>query len=699
MKDHHSSNARGLTVVLLLVEACLLCVLAVPVLRHASAQGQKFNGSIAFVSNRNGPPGEIYLMNPDGSDHRNITNTPDSETGPAFSPDGKKVAFSCDGLCLTNPDGSGRIQILDSASAGLRYVAVPDWSPDSKKIAFMAAVGNMSWDIFVINADGTGLAQLTTDPADDSTPRWAPDGKKLAFATIRDRVPNEVNFEIYVMNADGSNQTRLTNNTKFDHSPAYSPDGTRITFTSRRDDNFEIYLMNADGSNQTRLTDNGEQDSDAEWSPDGTRIAFTTSRDGRWGEIYTMNPDGTGLVNLTNTPHIFEMDPSWQQSSVPFIPPSPTPTPSPTATPRPSPGWTNTWEPFTPSPLQVTIDVSTCGSRTFAKLNFDFNDLGYRVADWGSVERTNNDFSTDTKPERWTGGSGQALMSVEMVKDLGELAPGSYTFTVKSRGLVLKSQVFHVGGVSAVHAADDAAIFVWRHYLDFLGREPDAHGFTFWTRNMTSCGADAACAARKRVDTSAAFFLSIEFQRTGFLVYRLYRASYGRMPRREEFLPDARAVSRAVVVNAPGWESQLVFNTRAFVDSWVNRPDFKFNFDQLTDAQFVDRLAQHAGINLAPERRDALIADLAAHTLTRAGVLRALVEDQTFTQKEFSPAFVLMQYFGYLERNPDEGRDTDMTGFNFWLKKLNEFGGDYVKADMVKAFITSGEYRARFCSQ
>ncbi|MDX6443371.1 MAG: hypothetical protein QOH71_445 [Blastocatellia bacterium] len=306
----------------------------------------------------------------------------------------------------------------------------------------------------------------------------------------------------------------------------------------------------------------------------------------------------------------------------------------------------------------------------------------------------------DIKAERFTGGAAQVITPVDRVYDLGELAPGSYTFTVASRGAVVKSQPFDVGGVSPIVPVDDAAVFVSQHYADFLGRVPDDQGFEFWIRNLTNgCATDSACAERRRIDTSAAFFLSIEFQKTGFLVYRLFEASYGRMPRREEFLPAARSAANGVIVNAPGWEAVMADNQRAFVDDWVNQPDFKFNFDQLSNDQFVDRLSANAGINLAPGTRATLVDDLAAGRQSRAGVLRTIADDGNFTNKEFNSAFVLMQYFGYLQRNPDDAPDRDMRGFNFWLNKLNQFGGDYVKADMVKAFITSSEYRGRFCSQ
>jgi TolB protein len=705
MKDALRAGSHHLLLALALAGVCLLCAIAWPNFDGASAQNSaKFNGKIAFVSSRNGPPGEIYVMNPDGTNQRNITNSPASETRPAFSPDGKKIAFVRDfkGIYLMDPDGTGQTQILDGATAGFSSISsFANWSPNGTKLVFNGLIKGSpdGADIYVINVDGTGLTRLTTDPADDSSPAWSPDGTKIAFSTIRNRVPGEINYEIYVMNADGSNQTRITNNTKFDHSPNWSPDGTRIAFTSRRDDNFEVYVMNADGSNQTRLTFDGEQDSDAKWSPDGTKIAFLSSRGGHFGEIWVMNPDGTGLVNLTNADG-FDMDPSWQSSSTPFVPSSPTPTPTATATPTPDPFGIN-WQPFIPSSVQTSLEILSCGGRTFAKVKIVFSDTSYRIVDWGQVQTTNNNFQVDIKAEHFTnGGAAQVIVPLDRVYDLGVLGPGSYNFTVASRNAVVKSKPFNVGGVNPIVPVDDAAVFVAQHYADFLGRIPDDHGFGFWINNLTlSCGSDAACIERKRIDTSAAFFLSIEFQRTGFLVYRLYRASYGRMPSRAEFLPDARTAASGVIVNAPGWEAVLADNQRAFVDDWVNHADFKFDFDQLSNNQFVDRLIANSGNSLAPAARAALVDDLTAGRQTRAAVLRTIVDDDGFAAKEFNSAFVLMQYFGYLQRNPDEAPDTDMRGFNFWLSKLNQFGGDYVKADMVKAFINSTEYRARFCTQ
>ena len=115
----------------------------------------------------------------------------------------------------------------------------------------------------------------------------------------------------------------------------------------------------------------------------------------------------------------------------------------------------------------------------------------------------------------------------------------------------------------------------------------------------------------------------------------------------------------------------------------------------LTPAQFVDKLNTNAGNPLSQSERDQLVSDLSTNAKTRAQALRAVAEDPDLNTAEFNRAFVLMQYFGYLRRNPNDAPDSDHTGYDFWLQKLNQFGGDFRTAEMVKAFITSLEYRAR----
>jgi hypothetical protein len=236
---------------------------------------------------------------------------------------------------------------------------------------------------------------------------------------------------------------------------------------------------------------------------------------------------------------------------------------------------------------------------------------------------------------------------------------------------------------------DVASYLVRQHYVDFLDREPDEAGGDFWASQITNCGLDAQCFEVKRIHVSAAFFLSIEFQETGYFVYRLYKSSYGRMPWRAEFMPDTLAVSRGVIVGKPGWVERLAASKQAFLDAWVQRPDFMARYSSLTNRQYVDTLIANLGVQISPADRNQLVQDLASGS-SRASVLGRLSENEAFSRAEFNSAFVLMQYIGYL------GRDPDSAGFNFWLNKLNWFNGDYGKAEMVKAFLWSIEYRTRF---
>jgi subtilisin family serine protease len=246
---------------------------------------------------------------------------------------------------------------------------------------------------------------------------------------------------------------------------------------------------------------------------------------------------------------------------------------------------------------------------------------------------------------------------------------------------------------------EDSRTFVRQHYLDFLNREPDAAGWQFWIDNIDSCGGNAQCREVKRIDTSAAYFLSIEFQQTGYLVHRFYRASFGRRPLFSEFLTDTQAIGNGVVVNAPGWEQLLEDNIESFRDSWVTRPAFTSIYNGLSNGEYVDTLIANTGVTFTPTDRNAFIDVLNNNAMTRAQILRLIAEDQAFFNAEYNAAFVEMQYFGYLRRNPQDPPNTDLSGFNFWLNKLNEFGGDFRRAEMVKAFLISGEYRQRFGPQ
>ncbi|MFL6334991.1 MAG: DUF4214 domain-containing protein [Pyrinomonadaceae bacterium] len=260
---------------------------------------------------------------------------------------------------------------------------------------------------------------------------------------------------------------------------------------------------------------------------------------------------------------------------------------------------------------------------------------------------------------------------------------------------------------SSSNPVDSSAFFVRQHYHDFLNREPDAAGLQFWTDNIESCGTGieaAQCREVKRIDTSAAFFLSIEFQRTGFLVYRLYKASLPEkdyrlrsLPRYLEFVRDTQEVGRGVVVGQAGWEQALEANTALLLADFISRPEFALQYpESLNEFEYVNRLNVQAGSPLTQVERDQLVVGMLLGTETRASVLRKVAENPEFTRRETNRAFVLMQYFGYLRRAPNDPPNTDFSGLDFWLGKLDEFGGDYRRAEMVKAFLESIEYRARF---
>ena len=270
------------------------------------------------------------------------------------------------------------------------------------------------------------------------------------------------------------------------------------------------------------------------------------------------------------------------------------------------------------------------------------------------------------------------------------------------------------GGVtSQANLIDDPTFYVSEHYLDFLSRTPDSSGLNFWTGNITSCGSDANCVAVKRVNVSAAFFLSIEFQQTGYLVYKMYKASFGNLPgkpvpiQHSPFIADTQTVVSTpaqVIVGQGNWQQQLQTNEQAFALAFVQRPQFVTAYPTTqTPAQFVAALYANAGVTPSASDTSAATGEFgsASDTSDQAARARALLDvaqNATFSNAEFNRAFVLMQYFGYLQRDPDAAPDSDFSGYNFWLGKLNQFGGNYVNAEMVKAFITSTEYRNRFGS-
>jgi hypothetical protein len=159
-----------------------------------------------------------------------------------------------------------------------------------------------------------------------------------------------------------------------------------------------------------------------------------------------------------------------------------------------------------------------------------------------------------------------------------------------------------------------------------------------------------------------------------------------------------------VQVGVGDWRAQLESNKKALTERFVTNPAFVAAYHALSNSQYVEALAAHTFDPLSPgsggaltqAERDQLVADLDQSKKTRAEVLRAVAENAEFSRRQTNKAFVLMQYYGYLRRNPNSGPDLDFSGYNFWLGKLNEFNGDFIRAEMVKAFIQSIEYQRRF---
>lgn len=254
---------------------------------------------------------------------------------------------------------------------------------------------------------------------------------------------------------------------------------------------------------------------------------------------------------------------------------------------------------------------------------------------------------------------------------------------------------------------DNTRIYIRQQYYDFLSRQPDQSGWDFWSGTIDSCGGDANCIHVKRINGSKAFFESIEFQETGYFVYRLNKISFtsftggngftGPNPRMEDFFGDQRKVGNGVIVLQSGWEQVLEQNKVAFAEEWVNRPRFLSAYPlSMSNTAFVDQLYAVAQVS-DPSTRQTVITGLDNHTLTRGGAVKIIATSSAVANnlpKFYNPAYVLMQYFGYLRRNPDDAPDGNLSGFNFWLNELNS--GTKTTFEMVDAFISSSEYRERF---
>jgi Tol biopolymer transport system component len=289
------------------------------------------NGKIAvgvyrIVAHAPGDP-DIYTVNPDGSGATALTNDPelDASWGPAWSPDGTKIAFthrtfnqppaecglSCVDVYVMNADGTGVTKLTRDGNSWN-----PSWSPDGNKIAF-ARYRNGDGDIYTMNADGTGATQVTTGTASDGNPAWSPTGNEIAFDRFYYPPISPVyKTELHAIRVDGTGERLIVGD--LSQHPNWSPDGTKIAF----DDEYQIWVVNADGTGRVKLTETPPNPDPNQiflvfkaqpaWSPDGTTIVFESTGCFIMGcgtpSLATVNPDGTGIAALG----VSAGEPDWQ---------------------------------------------------------------------------------------------------------------------------------------------------------------------------------------------------------------------------------------------------------------------------------------------------------------------------------------------------------------------------------------------------
>ena len=659
------------------------------------------NGRIAFGSDRagtgSGPTG-FYTINPDGTGEALFSNLDPFASSSAWSPDGTRIAFGkrtgggtyADEIRIVNPDGSNSVTVANNVFDTNHKIA---WAPNGAKLAFIGT----GRAIFVVNADGTGLAKLPNTPASINDLAWSPDGSRFAYTNGTD---------VFVMNIDGTGQTNLTHGPIMVQGepgasilPRWSPDGTKLLFSGESNNFKNVFVINADGTGLAPLI-TLHQSMQPAWSPDGAKVTFIGLN-----SLYVANSNGTGAIQITNN-NSYNTRPDWQ----------------PLDAPPPVVQLSAAAYPVTEGTPGVSVTVTRTGITSgTTSVNYATSDLAgandCNVVNGAASSRC--DYLTTIGTLNFAANETSKAITIPIVDDAYAEGSETLTFTLTNAlgGVLAAPAVATItindnDASNGVNPIDTASFFVRQHYIDFLNREPDDAGLAFWTNQITECQQPGAtCSAEiRRINVSAAFFLSIEFQETGYLVYRTYRAAFGNINGTpvpltfNEFLPDTQQIGSGVQVGVGDWLAKLEANKVAFLLNFVGRSRFVTAYPTtMTPAQFVDALFATAGVAPSASDRNAAISEFSGAGNTtdaaaRGRALRRVAENSILNQQEKNKAFVLMQYFGYLRRNPNDPPEAnlDFGGYNFWLGKLIEFNGNFVNAEMVKAFIVSGEYRHRF---
>ncbi len=723
------------------------------------------SGRITFQTDRDGND-EIYTMNADGTNQIRITNNTAFDLDPSRAPDGAVIAFvsnrnGVDNLeiYIANADGSNVIRLTNNAASDVDPAVQPMPSGavlgtiQLSAATFTVGEGQGGVDINVTRTGGTGSAVVdfttssgTASDRSDFTPVF----RTLTFApgetskTVRILIIDDVSIEsdetftVSLSGVVGSTLGAPSNAVVTITDNDSSPPSAITIFAVTSANNLLRFSSATPGTIVGSVAITGLQSGETILGIDvrpATRQIFAL---GSTGRLYTLNPR-TGVATFVST---LSTAPSGASFGVDFNP--------------------------VPDRLRSTSDTDQ-NLRTNVDTGAVLVDgaLAYATGDVNAGQNPNivgsaytNNFAGATTTTLYGIDSNLDILvrqdppnagTLNTVGPLGvntsdavgfDIANGSgtafavltvdgtaglYTINLTTGAATL---VGNVGGTETIRGItvpnffpnpiDEVLFYVRQQYLDFLSREPDQAGLNFWISELFTLiercpsapgQARNDCVLGARATVSIAFFLSIEFQETGYFVIRVYQEAFGRLPTLREFLFDVQNLNQGVIIGQPGALDRLAQNRQAFLDAFVNRAEFQSHFAGVSNTAFVDALFTNAGVdpNTEATTRDALVAGLNNGTVTRQSALVQVGNTRSVFNALYNRAFVLMQYFGYLRRNPADPPDSDLSGFNFWVTVLNNTSqpGEDVRdpdlalarirrARIVEAFITSTEYRARF---